>query len=202
MLYFLLHDADAFHHRIAPALARSWRQHTFGPIVALARDLGPAITTFTERFHLTVDERPLLAQLTANRPFDRRMWRHLAGEVLLYAAVDAPPVQTATDTLASLVASHQRDAVRQAHVGSRDLDFDGVPYRPGHAGLNDVADVCRLANELTAIEPAGWTAADLADLAADERIDEVAFAQECFTALSGMYQKARDCGQVVVCEDI
>src|SRR5882757_8883045 len=122
MLYFLLHDADVFDRHITPALAASWRRRNFGPVVALAAELGPKLTDFADRFHLTADERPLLAQLSADRPFDRRLWRHLAGEVLLYAAADAPTIQTAADTLAELVVPERRAAVRQAHVGSRDLD--------------------------------------------------------------------------------
>jgi len=155
---------------------------------------------FADRFHLTADERPLLAGLTAARPFDRRLWRHLAGEVLLYAAADAPAIQTAAETLGVLVRPEQRDAVRQAHTGSHDLDFEGVPYRPGQAGLNDTADVIRLADQLAVIDPAGWSEADLTD--ADERAEELAFAREFFTALRDVYVQARTRDQVVVCEDI
>src|SRR5437899_2263500 len=83
MLYFLLHDAESFDRRISPALAASWRRRTFRPIVVLAADLGPALAAFADRYRLTADERPFLADLQADRPFDRRLWRHLAGEVLL-----------------------------------------------------------------------------------------------------------------------
>src|SRR5436190_2694150 len=109
MLYFLLHDADAFHGYIVPALAASWRRRQFGPLVTLAAELGAALTDFADRYRLTADERPWLAQLTADRPFDRRLWRHLAGEVLLYAAADVPAIQTAADTLAMLTVPSQRD---------------------------------------------------------------------------------------------
>jgi hypothetical protein len=201
MLYFLLHDANMFHRRITPALAASWRRRSFGPVVALAAELGPAITAFADRYRLTADEQPLLAGLTADRPFDRRYWRHLAGEVLLYAAADAPAIQTAADTLAVLVKPEHRGAVRQAHLGSGDLDFDGVPYRPGHAGLNGAADVVRLADELAAIDAESWGAAAFAELGdEDERAEELAFARECLAALRDIYTQAR--GQVVVCEDI
>jgi hypothetical protein len=205
MLYFLLHDADTLHRRIAPALARSWRQRNFGPVVALASYFAPVLAKFADCFHLTADERPLLSQLTADQPFHRRLWRHLAGEVLLYAAADAPSIQTAAVTLAALVAPHQRAAVRLAHVGSRDLDFDGVLYRPGHAGLNGVADVARLTDELSDIDPAGWNVAELVgvpDLDDEERADELAFARECFAALRSVYEQAQRQGQVVVCEEI
>ena len=78
---------------------RPWRRAggsaSFGPVVELAADLAPTIAAFADRFHLTADEQPLLTRLTADQPFDRRLWRHLAGEVLLYAAADAPAIQTA-----------------------------------------------------------------------------------------------------------
>jgi hypothetical protein len=202
MLYFLMHDADTFHRRIAPALASSWRQRNFGPIVAFVAELAPTLAAFSDRFHLTADEQPLLTQLTAARPFDRRLWRHLGGEILLYAAADAPTIQTAAETLATLVSPDQRETLRQAHIGSRDLDFDGVPYRPGHAGLNDVAEIARLVDELTAIDPAGWSESDLTTVDADDRADELAFARECFVALRTAYEQAQQRGQIVVCEDI
>jgi hypothetical protein len=213
MLYFLLHDAATFHRRIAPALAASWRRRDFGAVAALAAELAPALDAFAARYHLTADEQPLLRGVTAGQPFDRRLWRHLAGEVLLYAAVDAPALQTAPETLATLLAPGQpgRDEwpldrlapILQAHFGSRDLDFGGVVYRPGHAGLNDTADVARLAAELAAVDPARWTAGDLYGLADDEeRAEELAFARECFAALRAVYEQARANGQVVACEDI
>jgi hypothetical protein len=202
MLYLYLHDSDAFHRRIAPALAAGWRRRTFGPVVALAAELAPAIAAFAERHHLTADERPLLASLSADRSFDRRLWRHLAGEVLLYAAADAPAIQTAADTLTVLVMPDQGETIRQAHEGSRELDFEGVPYRPGHAGLNDFTHVQRVAADLAAIDRAAWSATALAYLDDDEGADELAFARECFVAVRDLYEQARRNNQVVVCEDI
>jgi hypothetical protein len=213
MLYFLLHDAETFHRRIAPALAASWQRRDFGPVAALAAELASALAAFAARFHLTTDEAPLLRGVTTGQPFDRRLWRHLAGEVLLYAAADAPALQTAPETLAALLAPGQpgRDEwpldrlapILQAHYGSRDVDFGGVVYRPGHAGLNDTADVERLAADLAAVDPECWTADDLRGLTDDEeRAEELAFARECFAALQDVYRQARELGQVIVCEEI
>jgi hypothetical protein len=216
MLYFLLHDADAFHRRLVPALAASWRRRDFGPLADLAAELIPALDAFADRYHLTAAEEPLLKRLTAALPFDRRLWRHLAGEVLLYAAADAPALQTAPDTLAALLAPGQpgRDEwpldrlapILQAHHGSRDLDFGGVIYRPGHAGLNDAGDVARLADDLAAVDPARWTVDDLRAIPdlndEDERAEELAFARDCFAALRALYGQARERGRVVVCEEI
>jgi hypothetical protein len=201
MLYFLLHDAQEFHQRISPALGTSWRRRTFGPIVELADQLKPTITAFAEHFRLTADEQPFLARLSADQPFDRRLWRHLAGEVLLYAAADAPTVQTAEATLALLMSADQREIIRQAHAGSSDLEFDGIPYRPGHAGFNDTSDVTRLADELGRIDPATWKPADLTT-ETDDPSEELAFAFACLAALRELYTTARNHGQVVICEDI
>jgi hypothetical protein len=198
MLYFLLHDAAAF-RRIAMALAASGRQRNFGPIVELAGELAPAFRNFADRFHLTADERPLVTHLTKNRPFDRRLWRHVAGEILLHGAVDVPPIQTAAETLTALVMPDQLATIRQAHAGGHDLDFDGIPYRPGQAGLNDVADVKRLAGGLAAIDPAHWT---MSQLECDDPDDELAFARDCFAALRDIYREASELGQVVICEII
>jgi hypothetical protein len=200
LLYFLLHDAGTFHNRIAPALALCWRQRNFRPLVTLAAELQPDVARFTERYHLTADERPLLMQLTAERPFDRRLWRHLAGEVLLYAAADAPTIQTAADELASLVSFDQQEIIRQAHAGNDELEFDGVRYRPGRAGINGGADVARLATALAEIDPTDWNSA-----AAESEVDtaeELAFDSECLAALREMYSQAAARNQVVVCEDI
>ena len=159
----------------------------------------PTLAAFSDQFHLTADEQPLLAQLCADRPFDRRLWRHVAGELLLYGAAEAPAVQTAGKSLTALVSPDQREAIRQAHAGSRDLDFDGVPYRTGHAGWNDGAAVGRLAGELAQIDPTAW---DLAKLSDDDPAEELAFARECFNHLRSVYEQAQFHGQVVVCEDI
>jgi hypothetical protein len=202
MLHFLLHDAETFERSIAPALAASWRRHSFGPLVGLAEELGPAISTFAERFHLTADEQPLVLRLSEAQPFDRRLWRHLAGEVLLYAAADAPAIQTAFETLTALVRVDERDVIHRAHAGSRGVAFDGVPYRPGNAGMNDVADVARLADGLIRIDPLGWKPADLAAANADEPAEELAFAADCLAALRELYSQASRQRHVVVCEEI
>src|SRR5947209_14770638 len=153
MLYLLVHDTDSYYSTISPALALSWRRRSLEPLIELSSGLASKLKEFSERFRLTTDEQPLLLRLSADRPFDRRLWRHLAGEVLLYAAADAPPIQTAPDTFAGLLAPEHLAAgatpreqlapIRQVHFGSRDLDFGGVVYRPDHAGFNDIADVAR-----------------------------------------------------------
>jgi hypothetical protein len=202
MLYLLLHDSDSFHSRITPALAAGWRSRSFGPLGALAGELRSQVRIFAEQFHLTAGEQPLLLRLSADQPFNRRLWRHLAGEVLLYAAADAPPIQTAAETLAALVAADQREVIAHAHRGSRDLDFDGVLYRPGCAGINEVPDVASIAKGLATIDAEGWDVNDLPPDMADEPAEELAFAVECFAALRDLYVGARGNNYVVICEEI
>src|SRR5947207_2089173 len=125
MHLFLLHDAAEFRDRLAPALAASWRRRDFGPLRALAAELAPALDAFADRYRLTADERPLLTGLAPAQRFERRLWRHLAGELLLYAAAASPEFPTAPDALAALLPG---ELVEQAHRGSRDLEFAGVPY--------------------------------------------------------------------------
>jgi hypothetical protein len=202
MVYFMLHDAGRFENRILPSLAASSRIRSFAPIVQLASELRPLTDDFANRYCLTSDEQPLLLKLSSDQPFDRRLWRHVAGEILLYAAAEAPPVQTAADTLAIIVSDDQRDVIRQAHAGSRDVSFDGILYRPGRAGMNHAADVDRIAAALTEIDTGAWNVEDLVADLADDPAEELAYAAGCLADLREMYVRARRNGQVVICEEI
>jgi hypothetical protein len=210
-VYFLVHDADLFHDRITPALTASWRRRSFVLCRELCVSLLPAVLEFRDRYHTGPDE-PLLARIIDGLPFDRDLWRLLVGEVLLYAALDVPELQTAPETLAQLVGGPEQqpnDTPRehwpltwQAHLGSQELLF-GTFFRPEHAGFNGVADVRRLAADLDGIDPAIWTASVLRDLAgpdAEDQEDELAFARDCFADLRGLYQRAAAAGQVIVAE--
>jgi hypothetical protein len=212
-LYFLLLDADSFHRRIAPALAASRRQRSFEPCRNLCTELLPAVETFRQRYHLGPEE-ALINQVLNGLPFDLVFWRSLVGEVLLYSAAEVPEFQTAPDTFCCLLAPEryregngprERFApIQQAHFGTRDLSFGGAFYRPEHAGWNDKADVTRLAEYLTAIDPASWLPAEILLLpeVADEEeaTEELLFARERFTPLVEMYQRAAAAGHLVVCE--
>jgi hypothetical protein len=211
-LYFLLLDGDRFEKETAPALAAAWRQRRFEPCRALCAGLHPAVRAFAERYHTGPDE-PLLARVGREEvPFDRDVWRLLAGEVLLYGAADIPEFQTAEDTLTYLLAPdepgrgplpRERSApIVQAHHGSCDLVL-GAFYRPEHAGYNNRDDVARLADYLSGIDAGRWRPEDLAGLPGldeEDRAEELAFAGECLAALREMYERARAAGQVVVCE--
>jgi hypothetical protein len=214
-MYFMLHDADFFHRQVCPALAESWRKRSFTPCRPLCAALLPAAAAFAERYHTGALE-PLLARAGLGLPFERNIWRFLAGEILLYGAKSIPDIQTAPDTLACLLAREtyllDEDArdrlspIQQVHHGARDLVFGGGYYRPENAGWNDVDDISRLADYLEAIDPGQWSAADLAPLRGiadeEERVDELEFAREWFPELAALYKQAGQRGQVLVCEII
>jgi hypothetical protein len=214
-LYFLLLDADRFHQQIVPALAASRRQRSFAPCRNLCAELLPAVETFRQRYHLGSDE-SLVSQVLHGLPFDVDFWRSLVGEVLLYSAAEVPEFQTAPETLCCLLAPEryregdvprERFApIQQAHFGTRDLTLGGAFYRPEHAGWNDGADVIRLAEYLTAVDPNGWQPAALLVLPEvpdeEEAAEELLFARERFAPLREMYQRAAGAGQIVICENL
>jgi len=164
----------------------------------LVRELYPVIETFGQQYQLTSAERPLFFEC-AGKPFDRRLWRHFAGELLLYAAAETPDFPIAPELLSQFIPP---DLVERLHRGSREVTFDGVPYRPGQAGLHDVADIAELAVELAAINSLLWTADVLSDLADDERDDDLTFARQCFEKLREMVASAQQHGQLIVCENV
>src|SRR5262249_49742639 len=134
---------------------------------------------------------------------------------LLIAAHEVPEIATAADVLTCVLAPERyREGpgprerfvpIEQAHFGSRDLVFGAAHYRPDHAGWNDRGDVARLAQYLAAIDPAVWQVSQLdglGDIDPEDRADELDYARQCFGALQGLYSRAADRGQLVVCEEI
>lgn len=198
MRVFLIHDARFFHDRLGPALAASSCRRSFGPIHNLVRELHDVLESAARRDRLTADERPLLLECH-NLAFDRRLWRHLAGELLLYAAVETPSFPTAPDLLSKFVPA---DFIERLLLGSRDVTFGGVPYRPDHARLHDVADIQELTAALATIEPAAWSTEGLSEVPEEEREEERAFGQQCFGNLKTMFDTAHAYGRVIVCEEI
>jgi hypothetical protein len=212
-LYFLVHDARRFHEDIAPALAASGRQRSFRPCQALCRALAPEAAAFQARYFAGTAE-PLLGQVARGLPFDRDFWRLLVGEVLLYAAVEVPEFQTAPDSLLYLLAPERSQQgpvpreqfvpIEQAHFGTRDLVFGNAYYQPERTGLNNPADVARLAAYLAAVDPSRWTAADLDGLRglemSEDREEELEFVREVFPVLGEMYQRAEQRAQIIICD--
>jgi hypothetical protein len=211
--YYLLHNARPFETQTGRILRECWRQRSFDPGRDFFTDLAEAAERFAQRYHAG-DAEPLAAVAArGGLSFDRSRWRHLVGEALLYLAEDIPEIQTAPDAYCRLLApghgpagDHPRGEfapVEQALFGSADLVFGGY-YRPDQAGWNDTPAVARLAAELAAVDPDRWTAADLAGLPGltdeEDLAEELAFAQEWFPALAGLYRRAEEGGLVVVCE--
>jgi hypothetical protein len=212
-VYFMLLDSPFFEHQIRPALSAAWRLRSFEPCRGLCSTLVPAAQSFVEKYHAGPDE-PLLYKVAQHLPFDRHYWQLLAGEILLFAAVEIPEIQIAPEALCCLLApQHYREGpvprerfapIQQAYFGARELLFGGKCYRPEYAGYNNREDVARLADYLSLQDPKTWMVADLSGLRevddADEREEELAFARDWFPPLCALYRQARDAGQVVVCE--
>jgi hypothetical protein len=213
--YFLCLSAETFLHSIRPALAASWRLHSFDPCRSLCQQLLSSVQDYTARYHLGAEE-TLVVQVAAGTPFDRAFWRHLVGEVLLFSADEIPEFQSNAQTLYCLLAPEQyRQGVtareqfapiQQALEGSRDVTFGPAIYRPDQAGFNDPDDVARLAACLASVKSESWSVEDLRLLrdAEDdaEREDELAFVREWFPALVDLYQRAHSQQYVLVIERI
>lgn len=213
--YFLCLDAETFLQRIRPTLTNSWRKRSFEPCRSLCGELFSAVQAYTQRYHLS-DEETLVAKVADGIPFDRICWRHLVGEVLLFAAVEIPEFPSNAETLSCLlgpVPYRQEPVIRERFFpiekvlrGSRDLTFGTAIYRPDQAGYNDPDDVAHLAAYLASVQPQRWTVDDLrplSDLVDDEeRADELEFAREWFPALVELYQRTHEKQRVLVIENI
>jgi hypothetical protein len=218
--YFLLHDAERFVTQIQPALAASRRQGSFEPCRTLCQDLAPAVRAYGEAYHVSTAG-ALPFAVVEGLAYDRILWRGLVGEILLYGAAEMPEIQTAADALARLVI-HRTDwqsdlqagalygerellpPILQAYYGSRDLTFGGAFYRPEQVGLNDQADVSRLAHYLASIDLHSWRTDDVSNPDAITDEDELEAELDClrdsFEQLRQLYERARDQQQVVICE--
>jgi len=212
--YFLVQDAALFEETIRPALAEAWRLRSFAPCRALCRQLIPSAQEYADRHHTGALE-GLLVQVIEGLPFDRGGWRLLVGEILLFTAREIPEFQDISETLCCLLAPEQYRAgvvareqlapIQQVYRGAHDLTLGRAIYRPEFAGLSRVADVARLADYLDAVRPEQWTPAGLearADLAAEDRADELAFAREWFPVLRDFYGRVRAGGQLLVLETV
>lgn len=212
MLYFLVLESAIFHEDLVPALAAAWRHRSFAPCRSLCERLEPQVRVFADQYR--VSEEPLLTRIAEGLPFDRELWRVLAGEVLWYAAAEIPTIRTAPETLYCLLAPEQfgREIVRpdfapiqQIHRGRRDLSFGGRTYRPESAGYNDVDDVIALASYLNAVGN-DWKPDDLRAMPGmeepEDREEEIAFAHERLAELRELYTTAATAQRLIVCEAV
>jgi hypothetical protein len=212
--YFLVHDPDVLDGQLRPALARTWRLRSFAPCVDFCTSCTAAARDQAVRFHLPFDQ-TVLAHVADGLPFDRTLWRTLAGELLLFAALDVPELPLPAATLSCLLSGDhapQRPVdralfapIHQALYGARELTFGPIAYRPDQAGLNARDDVARLAAYLAGVRPDNWSARDLyclADLDEADRDDELELAGEWWPALVDLYQRCVAAGYVLVLEQI
>ncbi len=211
-LYFLIHDPEFF-APLTTVLAECRRQRSFDPCVETCHVLLRAVRDFHDRHRLGRDE-SLIRMIPNGLTFDRHCWKELVGEALLYAAVDVPELETLPETLTCLLAPDydpersfgraELPPIQQAHYGSRDLVLGGRVYRPEHVGVNNPADVARLAEYLQGVNPAAWDADRLrrAGGSTDDTdiAEEMAYAREWFPALRELYSNVRDARRLIVCE--
>jgi hypothetical protein len=213
-LYFYVHEGDSFHQQLVPSLTAAWQQRSLQPCRAFCERLLPRVEEFTSQFRLGAGD-SLVNRVVQGLPFSKDTWRHLVGEVLLYAAVEVPELTTASDTLCCLLAPEKYGAefvpraqlapIQQVHHGSRDLILGGF-YRPNAAGYNDSEDVARLATYLAEVRPAEWKCEDLDEWREDAEPDEVGeeleFARERFADLRSLYEAAAAGRRVIVMETL
>jgi hypothetical protein len=213
--YFLCLNAETFLNRIRPALAESWRLRSFEPCRSLCKELLPAARDYSQRYHLG-EEETLVAQVAAGTTFDRACWRHLVGEVLLFAAEEIPEFQSSSESLCCLLAPDQYRQgrmgragfapIQQVLWGSRDVTVGPAIYRPEQAGFNNPDDVARLAAYLASVQTQDWTTDNLRaldDLRDDaDRADELEFVREWFPVLVDLYQRTKSERRVLVIETI
>jgi hypothetical protein len=214
-LYFLALDAEAFHRRLRPGLAESWRQRSFAACRPLAAMLAPATAAFCQRYQINPGEM-LLGRPVGDLPFDRALWQHLVGEILWVSAAAIPDLETTPEALACLLgadplpeAGLDRSSlapIQQVYLGARDLSFGGAFYRPAAAGYNDCEDVSRLADFLSTVDATAWSSDVLAVLPGlaqeQERVEELELVKEWLPALQDVYRRAQRFGQIIVCETV
>jgi hypothetical protein len=198
MRLFLLHNPQFFRTDVVPAIAACFRSRSFDAFSQLNMLVASRIDRLAERALLIPNERPLFSECP-NLPFHRRTWRHLAGELLLYAADEIPDFPVEPDLLSQFLPP---DLVQRIHDGSRELTFDGIPYRPDNSGFHDVEDVADIASQLKSFDCSHWPAQRLAHVPAEDRDDELAFARQCFTHMQSMFELAMANDHLIVCEEV
>jgi hypothetical protein len=204
-IYFYILERRFYHDAMKAPLAESYARRSFVPCVDLCRRL---LATNSE-----IPKDSLIHSILSGLPFERQFWHGLIGECLVHGATDIPRLNTAPESLCSLLAPQfvNKDVSRpeyptifQCHFGTRDLRFGSGYHRPDKVGLNDTDDVERLAGYLEGIDPTLWKASDLdliAELADDEqRAEELAYVRDWFPSLVEVYQAAGAHDWIVICE--
>jgi hypothetical protein len=207
-LYFLLIDSQVYHLTLTPILGACLRKRSFQPCLELCADMLPAVGAFSNSFSQGQAE-SLIHQVSQGLPFDRSSWKALVGEMLLFAASEMPELPNIFATLKGILIREAHLAradfspIEQVELGARDIVIGGS-YRPEQAGLNNEDDIARLTNYLESLYPSTWSPKDLeavSELAsAEDREAELEFIRQELPNLQQIYARARDRGQVIVCE--
>ncbi|GIW80457.1 MAG: hypothetical protein KatS3mg105_2264 [Gemmatales bacterium] len=211
MQYFLAHDMSYFDGEIAPVLARCRSRRSF----ACARTLCERLLPRAERFHApyALPADIWLRLVLEGKPYDRRTWRLLAGEILIYAATEVPAIQVCPPTLLALVGQISTDGSKpqataglmaNALFGHDDIRFGAFFYRPGSAGMNRCRETARIADYLVSLDPASWSANALLPFleSEDDCREELALARESVKDLAEFYSRACSSRQMVICESV
>jgi hypothetical protein len=212
--YFYVHDHHWFHDEFLPALTASLRRRSFAPCLPLCQPLIRTAENYSAQYH--VADPPLVCRLNTGVGYDKDLWRLLIGELLIFGAVAMPEIAQAQQTLCCLASPRAWSSdlparedfcpMQLAHLGTRELCFGLASYRSDAVGWNDIDDVERLAAYLGGIKPANWQPDALHHCMPDteeiDRTDELAYATECLTALSGLYRTAATDRRVIVAESM
>jgi hypothetical protein len=214
--YFLVHDPSHLDGQLRSVLGRAWRERSFASCLPFCDNWRNAAQEYARLYHVNLDETVLthVEQL----PFDRALWRNLAGELLLFTARELPELSLPVATLTVLLASDHTGAFSPSHAsradfepihqclyGCRDLTFGPAVYRPDHARLNRLDDCARLAEYLATVRPDTWRADELAvldDLDPADRAEELELAREWFAELAALYARTAASGRCLVVEQI
>jgi hypothetical protein len=193
---FLVHDSDFLFGVAVPALTQCWKMRTYRPGRELFELLAKRMPNFVER-HRLGSVPTLFHPAAEGLPWDRVIWRHLVGEVLLYSAESMPDIQIDEELLLAI----HGPKIYPALYGSHDILFGGF-YRPGCAGYNNANEVEQFAEYLKLLPSSPWILPQdfrLEDLEEDRQNDFLS-AKMAFPSLDEMYQDAASRGWTIVCE--
>jgi len=192
-------------------MTRCRLQQSFAPCIPLCQSLAPAAVRFHERYHLGND-RPLLCRLHEPTTFSPVVWRLLVGEMIIFGAADIPELLQAPELLCHLTSESpcsfdplrraEFAPIQQAHLGTRDLCFGSIPFRPSYVGWNAQEDVDRLADYLAKLQSTAWSPSMLAHRGIDEGqlADELDYTLMCLSELRDIYRRAATAQHVIVAE--
>src|SRR2546423_5350820 len=93
MRYFMVLPAEWFREGLAGSLRECWRRRSFRAITTICEELTGAARNFIQ-CDMDGTSPPLTLQVPRGLAFDPNRWRLLAGELMLFAAVELPEIET------------------------------------------------------------------------------------------------------------